>query len=1243
MSIASNLYAEKVFAQHPTVLWSLDDKADYVSQISEAQRGLSFWEPNNGEASLFITEDAPFASSIVTKITANQSPMNVKSVTRYVSNDIKNFKDLDQSLKTMAIGTYFKSFSQNASRFSIGYEYNDEASGTIITKLKSFETSITDSWMFIGDTFRIPEDDVSMRLVFEIDYFGDADNSEIEVLLNGFSFGQWCEEFHSESLGSSIVTIPTTISTTITKGIEAFAYSRSDQKGYYLLNGLMNLKAKNFGVPIVYGSQNSTQIYYNDGSPSLILPANGFLNQSGKNNQYTLEFWANVNSKTYDRKRIVGPLNSQDGIYVDGNFVGIKIGSNYQTHYVAEWGRPMLFDFFVNKTRATLSLNGEKVIDIQLTENSYIPQNKLDSNGKDQDWIGFYAYTDIPNISIDCVGLYPYEISDQLAKIRFVYGQGVEFPENINTAYSGSSVYIDYAFANYANNYSYPSLGTWSQGVGNNVSISNNKLTVPEYPLPEIVLSSKTEANLFASCLSEQNESENFITFRPTEDWALENGYLRYNSLSFLNDEVSILYGVFKAKEEQGTQCLIRISDDISGNYFSIDLVGLTLRYKLVYGGQEEILYTSPRSILVNDVFSAGIDIRTLSNYYAQNVSSFFGNIGSLSVYVGGTKLLTNTFTGNIYAIGFCNARNSLKVKHLFNETGLPIDYEDVFGTFPLSVELDAGDKYFGSQSAYFDYINDGGNASSFANDSLLTHMASCTLLPKQDFNSFRLGIDVNAYWEDSIPLSNLATYVKDARGDEYYNLDFIQFNLDYDSPQKLKESDTSAGSWKYGETIYIDGTTKTIPSLYEKYSVPTSQKYSSLDNHLYTGYDDYDDLKNNSVKTYTYDTTDSIVKSYVSFKFSSSSYNQPDLFFENTQSIAKDGIIYPGTNWINTKYEVINNSIIYPPKSSSVNDISIVTHIDFFIKDSKVKKPMIKFLQYSSQALNDTSPNPVGTRFGIPMYPYTKTGSYYDYKSNNPFSIYKGSSPYLYLTKRSGIELRGQNNPNINRGISIPLNQTKSIDYNLMVLQACIKYSDDTFPFSEVEIFEIKASNKHIKFYLVANNPDGNRAKIYAINAKTGALENGVGFYLNGTLVSNPVISIDEWAFLGISFPELLYFYGTPGYLHINGPLMMNTISYYQSTNLQEVQKTNKRLWFRVRYSPEGEYPWTFWYPALWNGVLVLSSKSYYGVDPSDIYKSYVGTNKVIIDSESTFTLKDYDYFIATDVGWTAQTLSAI
>jgi hypothetical protein len=48
MSNPSNLYAEKVFAEHPTGLWALDDKADYISLISEAQRNLSNWSISGG-------------------------------------------------------------------------------------------------------------------------------------------------------------------------------------------------------------------------------------------------------------------------------------------------------------------------------------------------------------------------------------------------------------------------------------------------------------------------------------------------------------------------------------------------------------------------------------------------------------------------------------------------------------------------------------------------------------------------------------------------------------------------------------------------------------------------------------------------------------------------------------------------------------------------------------------------------------------------------------------------------------------------------------------------------------------------------------------------------------------------------------------------------------------------------------------------------------------------------------------
>ena len=41
MTTASNLYAEKIFAEHPLAIWPLDDSADYISLISEAQRDIS--------------------------------------------------------------------------------------------------------------------------------------------------------------------------------------------------------------------------------------------------------------------------------------------------------------------------------------------------------------------------------------------------------------------------------------------------------------------------------------------------------------------------------------------------------------------------------------------------------------------------------------------------------------------------------------------------------------------------------------------------------------------------------------------------------------------------------------------------------------------------------------------------------------------------------------------------------------------------------------------------------------------------------------------------------------------------------------------------------------------------------------------------------------------------------------------------------------------------------------------------
>ena len=77
----SNIYAEKIFAEHPIDLWVLDDQADYVSLITESQRQIwtaPGWILENCTASIGtdVDKEEPFDTSYVTKIVgdADSSP-----------------------------------------------------------------------------------------------------------------------------------------------------------------------------------------------------------------------------------------------------------------------------------------------------------------------------------------------------------------------------------------------------------------------------------------------------------------------------------------------------------------------------------------------------------------------------------------------------------------------------------------------------------------------------------------------------------------------------------------------------------------------------------------------------------------------------------------------------------------------------------------------------------------------------------------------------------------------------------------------------------------------------------------------------------------------------------------------------------------------------------------------------------------------------------------------------------------
>ena len=669
---------------------------------------------------------------------------------------------------------------------------------------------------------------------------------------------------------------------------------------------------------------------------------------------------------------------------------------------------------------------------------------------------------------------------------------------------------------------------------------------------------------------------------------------------------------------------------DPNNNYFHIYLYedSSKVTYVVKLGDQPlKQIYRQSIEINKGEKFYAGFNISNAVNWFGGEVASILGNISQCKVYIGNDEFFSAWFDGNIYSVGLCNDRNSSLIAPAFGTNGLPADYFSI-DDYTSALVVDAG-LY---DRELWDYLIDGGTPGLMLFDKVLNHTASYTLVASRYLGEYSLDIDCAGYWEDYQPLTYYAQFTEDYDGDTYYDLDFLQFNIDYPAPSKFYEIETQGESWTYAQ-------------LFNKYNYPRKRNYDSLDNFLFTGYRDYEDLQYNTTRTFKYDTTNAYVRSYITFQYIEAGANASAGFFTKTEPPAKEGTIEPGHDWLSTKYETINNMIIYPPTNVDFNDLAIVTHLEFKAKNILRNKVKVKKLEYCSQAFNEAS-NPIGTSPYSKMYPYKKSGLYYNYNGKNPYSIYKQSSPYLYMTRNSGIQLRGKQDPLINRGLFIPINEDQLTNFDkIMAMQIALRFDEDYFPYAPTQIFEIEAKNSYIRFYIVANDQTGQRGRIYGVNALTGKIENGIAFYLNGNIVKDPTITIKQWAFLGISFSNLLDISGVMGSIKLNGPMLFNNISYYQSTNLQEVQRVSTRPWFQVKRSGPLTLDWDYWLPEffLWNGVLVQSSISYYGVDPEDIYKSYSGTNKITVESDRIFSIGSCEYNIYQNVLWQQTTSSAL
>ena len=1194
----SNLYAEKIFSEHPIAMWALDDQADYVSLISNAKRDVyrsspdsNAWTISNGtkEQNLSIlNEPLPTTSTTTVKAVIGLERTNQITLT---SSEIISPALMNADLETFSVSAYLFAANPFVLSYEIGYTYDGLANPV----LRKFDSQISNRWSLVSETFSIPQTTNPIKIVIRINHVNNGgDPNEYQFYVNGITFAQWSEEFLATSPGVFGQALPAGVPFSYSS-IEAKSYGLQDLDGYYFINNNKML-AKNSGVPMVYGSSNVTRVINNLNNnvidPSVIIPGQGFLNEAGRYREYTAEMWARIDYNDVVPSKIFGPIGSTDGIYASGPFIVISVGGVTGAHPVGEWGRPMLLDFKVSENTASLLINGEQAISISYsTETVSLAEQTVLIGGveKNNDWLGFYAPIS-GFLDVDCVAIYPYLVPAIVAKRRFAYGQAVEFPENANSAYGGTSVLIDYAFADYTSNYSYPDIGRWGQAIVENLNVEEDSLSVPEYSLPNVVFEDGTTTAEWASELGQDyiDSTPVGIDFPEHPEYFSflgKNAYIAFENLNILKQDLKAIFGVFEVLElQEEKQILFKIQDNTNSNFLEVSIEDDTLAYRLFVDGQTTQIYSQP-TVLENRHVIAGISLDKFSASFGDLTSAFFNNKNRLSLFIGGDKSFSTTFLGKINSFNFCSKYNLDKISELFDSNGLMTyyDYEDFFEQYPEEIAYDAGDVFFEDDPDYEELLEGPSpeDYSLVSIDFIKDFKASYTLAPKMSGVSMQMSISIDGYWEDYLPLTYFAQYVSDAFNKKYYDLDFIQFNIDY----------------------------------------PAIQSFSGK----------------------TRNTEQNMVRSYVSFQYLKSQPSAKDSYFSKV-AVPENGVVSPGSEWLTTKYEVVNGTIIYPPKGIRISDVSLVTHLEWAIPDTLNNPLVVKKMQYASEAFNEKTSNPVGTRFGTEIFPYLKYGSYFDYKSRNPFRIYKGSTPYLYLTQDSGIQKVGNYDALANRGLSIPINQNLAQSYKVIALQAFIRYGQERFPATPEQIFEIESKDTYIKFFIVANDRSGKRARIYGINAKTGRFENGIAFYWNGKIVREPVITLSDWGVLGISFPRILDFDSYVGGFRVTGPVLINNVSQYQSTNLQEIQRQTLRSWFTAKYDNPDTYDWDFWNEDYtWNGVLVFSSSTYFGINPSDIYKTYTGTNKIIIDDDKPLRITNYEYNNYQGITWQNKVITAV
>ena len=936
-------------------------------------------------------------------------------------------------------------------------------------------------------------------------------------------------------------------------------------------------------MQIAYGSTGSK-------FGSVIIPAFGFLNEGGAYKTYTFETWvklkkplsvSNQNTKIH---KLLGAFSSEFNNTDRTKTVDDGNGLYYsQTSFILKIG---------SKTGKAYIKQFNKPILIQVTytpnsasllvngeeriaislDETDIQTLKLGTNSKD--------YLMLNNANIDSVAIYPYKVSQEQAKLRYAAGQSAATTvELINKEHGSNTIAVDYSASNtYSAMYKFPLNDEWKNSHSDNVFVKQFSIGNNQYELPSFNYSSSNLNNFYSQVL------DTGVWNPKSGSFSSVNSHAEFESMSkILAEPVKGFFADFNvslASAPTTEKTIFKIVDVYNNNYFKINikLNGSTLEtyYYFKYNSSSEALVHTQTNSAINTSGTlyalVGIDIDKFSKTF---------NTYSLS------QFFNNTTNLSVFVMG----DNDLSL-----DTTPSINISSV--KFLTANNLQ---KRYSPADANYSIVNTSGTFKRIATTSgspgeqIRTMFGSYDLrLSSTTFNDITYNLPASGnkyqkkqvyftiasfgYWKSHVPLSKFAKNITNSSNQTENSFDFIQFNIDYDAPMLL-----------------------------------------SADGYFDTQYSD--------------------VRTYITFEPIDATYKEDLTFFPSRMQADRVKTSPTAIDIAGIKFEIVDGGIIYKPafpSGKTLSDYVAVIHVDMQIADTIYNNVEIKSLELSSVAINSGKENPIYTKYGSSIIPYTYTLSgqtkTYNYKAYNPFIMSKQTSPYLQLERLSGIKLVGFEYAPVGvyRGIKVPLNKELKNQYRISAVQMFVYYdalyntvySKYSMPAGTTEIMTISTKNKDVKFSITNSGTGEETATIsgmpYVNGISSGIANENILYYINGKLSSTPTITSNEWTAVGIVFADGLNLNATEGAIYYYGPLAIDNLAIYQFRDMEILNNTIGRPWSNVltAVGASTSYTWAWWAdePTLhryrWLDILNYLNPLEPTIEISNAFGMYVGTN---------------------------------